>query len=138
MYLVSHWHNIIQFQSIDLPGEAKQAGSTPHNAAPLFCAIVPVSELLSELLIEEESSTSYIQGTIVLGTRFGVPRPRRESPGAEQEDTGAEHETPDLQQESPEVQQESQEAQQESPGAQQERPAAQQESPGAQQERPGG
>ena len=58
MYLVSRWLNIIQFCRLDLPGEAKQAGSTIHNAAPLFSAIVPVSELLSELLIEEESSTS--------------------------------------------------------------------------------
>jgi hypothetical protein len=55
---MSHWLNIIQFQSIDLPGEAEQAGHVPNNAVPLFLAIVPVSELLSELLIEEESSTS--------------------------------------------------------------------------------
>ena len=60
MYLVSHSLHIIKFQPIDLSGEAKQAGSTTHNAAPLFFAIVPVSELLSELLIEEESSTSYL------------------------------------------------------------------------------
>ena len=55
MYLVSHWLNIIQFQSIDLPGEAKQAGFDTHNVAPLFSAIVPVSELLSELLIGKKA-----------------------------------------------------------------------------------
>ena len=58
MYLVSRWLNIIQFCRLDLAGEAKQAAHVIHNAAPLFSAIVPVSELLSELLIEEESSTS--------------------------------------------------------------------------------
>ena len=58
---MSHSLHIIQFQPIDLPGEAKQAAHVPHNAALLFSAIVPVSELLSELLIEEESSTSYVK-----------------------------------------------------------------------------
>ena len=75
MYLVSHWLNIIQFQSIDLPGEAKQAGHVIHNAAPLFFAIGPVSEFLSELLIRKKSSTSYLILPVGSSRRSETNRP---------------------------------------------------------------
>ena len=59
MYEVSHTPNIVQFQSLDLSGEAKQAANSPHNAAPLCFDFSPVSELLFELLYCKRTEMLY-------------------------------------------------------------------------------
>ena len=53
MYEVSHTPDIVQFQSLDLSGDAKQTSHVPYTSAPLFFHFLLVSELLYELLLLE-------------------------------------------------------------------------------------
>ena len=49
MYEVCPRLGIVQFQPIDLSGEAKQTSHDRNTSAPLFLQLSPVSELLYEL-----------------------------------------------------------------------------------------
>ena len=53
MYEVSHTPDIVQFQPLDLSGDAKQTSHVRNTSAPLFFHFLLVSELLYELLLLE-------------------------------------------------------------------------------------
>ena len=53
MYEVSHTPDIVQFQPLDLSGDAKQTSHVIYTSAPLFFHFLLVSELLYELLLLE-------------------------------------------------------------------------------------
>ena len=87
MYEVSHTPNIIQFQPLDLSGEAKQAAKVLNNAAPLCFDFSPVSELLFELLYCKRTEMLYWYElnwkppwvrTWAPGVRFGHQTPRKQ------------------------------------------------------------